>query len=505
MSSERGPFSLTTVFSGSTTTGGKGRADKPGWLRMELRRRRASLIVLACCLGGLCFVAFSSGEPKPKKIEEESHANFGLRGTTPSKWRYLTIVDAGSSGCRAHVFRWRTTATGLEVDPTHNNLKVKPGLSSFAANPADAGASLGPLLDFITAEVPEEERASSPIFLKATAGLRMVDEAPREAILESVRKTIAASPFSFSDPVAGALVIAGTDEGGFGWMSVNYLLGNLDGSVASPAYHGVLEMGGASAQVTQVYDASSGPLPVGYEFEFALGDRHYALYTHSYLGYGLEKAREALSTSLADKQTKKGPGPVKDPCLQRGFLATADASRASVYDGPAGVEVVGAGLASSCEKAVEQALFAAVAKPDAKSERCNFLACSFGGVFQPKALPATTLLAFENFHYTADMLDMPRPASPHDFESGAEAVCDLEWQDLTARGYPKDGSSAEELSKLCFSATYLAAFLEHGVGVKEDTKVKVQQVVGDFGIDWSLGAAIREASNIAKTEKRVRV
>ena len=49
-------------------------------------------------------------------------------------WRWIVIVDAGSSGCRAHVFRWRKRSTAMrggsqavDVDPAHNNLKVKPG------------------------------------------------------------------------------------------------------------------------------------------------------------------------------------------------------------------------------------------------------------------------------------------------------------------------------------------------------------------------------------------
>ena len=47
------------------------------------------------------------------------------------------------------------------------------------------------------------------------------------------------------------------------------------------------------------------------------------------------------------------------------------------------------------------------------------------------------------------------------------------------------------------NASYLALFLEKGVGVDGRAKIKVQQQVGDHGIDWSLGAAIKEATKIA--------
>ena len=70
----------------------------------------------------------------------------------------------------------------------------------------------------------------------------------------------------------------------------------------------------------------------------------------------------------------------------------------------------------------------------------------------------------------------------------------MEWAALQASDMPRDGSPKDELNKLCFSATYLDLFLTRGVGVDAKTAVKVMQQVGEFGIDWSLGAAIHEAS-----------
>ena len=67
---------------------------------------------------------------------------------------------------------------------------MKPGLSTLESHPFDAGASLKPMLDFVLNEIPEDQWSSSPILLKATAGLRMVAEGPREQILESVRDAL---------------------------------------------------------------------------------------------------------------------------------------------------------------------------------------------------------------------------------------------------------------------------------------------------------------------------
>ena len=461
----------------------KGACSPAGRYRMlaYLRRRKDVAVV-----GGLVAFFFLVVIPLVSGGGGATDGEGALRG---SGWRWVTIVDAGSSGCRAHVFRWRTGRSGVvEVDPTHNNLKVKPGLSSFKDDPGAAGASLAPLLDFVRSEIPEGEWASSPIFLKATAGLRMTPAGPREQILESVRDALSASPLKFDDREAGALVIEGTDEGGFGWMSVNYLMGNLDGHAKHGDFVGVVEMGGASAQVTQIRDSAK-PQPGGYSFDFKVGKQPFHLYTHSYLGYGLEQARETLSAHLVERA--RG-GRVKDPCLNAGFEKEAAEPRIDVYDGPSAVDLRGvAGDHAECARAVEKSLFS-------RDDPCGFESCSFNGIFQPPNLPKGKLLAFENFHYTAQMLGVGQPdTSAADFKAAARDACAAEWTAFQASPYPKDGSEKFELNKLCFSATYLALFLEKGVGVDARAKIKVQQQVGDHGIDWSLGAAIKEATKIA--------
>ena len=53
--------------------------------------------------------------------------------------------------------------------------QIKPGLSSFKDDPKAGAESLIPLLEFAVSFVPVESRASTPINLKATAGLRLLD------------------------------------------------------------------------------------------------------------------------------------------------------------------------------------------------------------------------------------------------------------------------------------------------------------------------------------------
>ena len=82
----------------------------------------------------------------------------------------------------------------LYISRADNNLKLKatlfeelkPGLSSYADKPADAAHNLHSLIDKAKIFIPKEEWSSTPITLKATAGLRLLPKAKADAILKVV-------------------------------------------------------------------------------------------------------------------------------------------------------------------------------------------------------------------------------------------------------------------------------------------------------------------------------
>ncbi|KAJ8598331.1 hypothetical protein CTAYLR_002961 [Chrysophaeum taylorii] len=437
-------------------------------------RRGLPLVVGALVIVALLALARTLGHPPPSL--PRNGETFIEEGPG-----YVTIIDAGSSGCRAHVFKYTRVGVSVSLDPRHESLKVRPGLSTFVDDPAAAGRSLDPLLDFMRGQIPEPMWMSSPVYLKATAGLRMLPLDRSEAILESVRGTLAASEFMF-DVDDGAKIIAGTDEGGFGWLSVNYLMHNFE----NEHWTAVVEMGGASAQVTELARSNlRGRIPDGSSFSFAVGGKKYDLYANSYLGYGLEQAREKINAVLRDENRNE------DPCLYEGYAKSASDERDSVYDGAPGIQVAGAGDFGNCRALVETVLF--------PQTPCSHASCSrIQGAFQPKDLPEANVLAFENFYYTASMLGLHQPdTQPQQFRFEAKKVCNTHWTDLLASDYPKDDSDKADLTKLCFSGVYLAMFLEKGLGLQPDKKITVQQTVDGNGIDWSLGAAIHETSKLA--------
>lgn len=79
--------------------------------------------------------------------------------------------------------------------------KQKPGISDFSSDPKSAGESIQPLLDFCKDTVLKAEGVADvsgvPVFLGATAGMRMLPPATVTAVLESVRAVVESSGFLY--------------------------------------------------------------------------------------------------------------------------------------------------------------------------------------------------------------------------------------------------------------------------------------------------------------------
>jgi Golgi nucleoside diphosphatase len=245
-------------------------------------------------------------------------------------------------------------------------------LSSFENDPSSAGPSLAGLVEFMKEQIPEEKWAITPIYLKATAGLRMLNPDISTKIINSVQEFLSnslVSPFYFKPNQA--LIIPGTEEGALSWISVNYLkhiigpfrpLGRLDKTNA----YAVVEMGGASTQITQIAMtfADQQAIEPDFKYEFSIQGERFVLYAHSYLGYGGDQARvrfnNYLTARLAIDSHQSSAPQLMDPCLNSGYMRDRKKMASSSYDGPSGdFYVIGAGDASakSCHEQLEAALF----------------------------------------------------------------------------------------------------------------------------------------------------
>ena len=142
-------------------------------------------------------------------------------------------------------------------------MKIKPGLSSYISHPESAGPSLQVLINFMKEEIPQEMWEHTPIWLKATAGLRLLTSSESAKILHSVRTMLSSKEVPFIFNSAMATIMPGNEEGAYSWIAYNYLKkligpkrqkrgtgqknSNLMGETEP---YTVVDMGGASVQVT---------------------------------------------------------------------------------------------------------------------------------------------------------------------------------------------------------------------------------------------------------------
>src|SRR5277367_4525760 len=263
------------------------------------------------------------------------------------KWRYGVILDAGSSGTRLHIYRWLDASIAREgasakalhslpVLETRDNWtkKTHPGVSTFGESPDLVGPDhLQPLLDHALQSIPDNAIEDTPLFLLGTAGMRLLPDAQRTALLKQICSfTRSYTSFLIPDCDLHVQVIPGETEGLYGWVAANYLLGGFD----SPKEHahgkghhtyGFLDMGGASAQIAFAPNTTEASRHADDLKLLRLRTvdgvaAEYRVFVTTWLGFGVNEARkryvDALVTAFANPSTIEMP----DPCLHAGLTMT---------------------------------------------------------------------------------------------------------------------------------------------------------------------------------------
>ena len=236
-----------------------------------------------------------------------------VKETTDGAQSYAVIIDAGSTGSRVHVFRFKM-ASGARVLKDEIFHAIKPGLKAYALNPSEAASTLEPLMETALKHVPEEMRSSTPLTLRATAGLRLLPEGPEaaSALLEASKMKVGEYGFRLDDEYVS--ILDGMYEGAYGWIAVNYLLRKLSGSVKPTQTVAVADLGGGSTQIMYAMGDRDevNRAPEGY----VLPLEGYDVYTKSFKGFGIMAARAKILTQNLDEGEE---GWRTHPCAAKGF------------------------------------------------------------------------------------------------------------------------------------------------------------------------------------------
>jgi len=387
----------------------------------------------------------------------------------------VVVLDAGSSGTRVHVFNVLPLASGqyvptldLSVRQTQT-LKVNPGLSHFGSRNDLAGAeqSVRQLLEFARRFIQEPRRTSTPVLLKATAGLRALPKQQADAVLERIRTVLAQSGFEFQPGWAD--IITGKEEAGLAWVAANFLSGTFDDKDQRRAKSiGIIEMGGGSTQV--VFQVPASEQVSGkdrFVFTTARGTE-YHLYAHSYLGFGQDYAQTALRRSMPPQKNL-------DPCYPVGYVRQANGL---FVQGRLKWQVRGTGDDNKCKSNIKTSLF----------EKSSEAPGHYSG---EKPLRGR-ILATQNFFYLRDRLRLPLDASVPAVDNAAQTACTRPIK-LPAKELMdmESGSADANVPNFCFGLSYQSVLLQAlQKSATPGAEMEIANTIGGAEADWALGAAL---------------
>ncbi|KAI0260225.1 nucleoside phosphatase GDA1/CD39 [Gloeopeniophorella convolvens] len=441
--------------------------------------------------------------PKPTSFESDPDPSKTVHCTTPHNpsspiVQYALMIDAGSTGSRIHVYKFNNCGPSPAYE-YETFVQKGPGLSAFSGHPEDAAQSLDSLLDVAVRTVPEALRRCSPVAVKATAGLRLLGAEQAAEILEAVRRrldTVYSFPLVPQDPV---VIMDGRDEGVFAWITANYLMDTIRADSPRGAVpYAVLDLGGASTQIVfePVFDSArpDAALQEGeHKYELKFGGKQHVLYQHSYLGYGLMRARKSvhrLVDFMASIRTTAPGAEIANPCLARGTRRVvevqAEGSTMAKNVTMAGEDIGGF---EACNRVMQLVM--------AKDAICEVKPCSFDGVYQPSLMetfPNGKILLLSYFYDRINPLlpsSNPPPLTIASLSSLATDVClgrpswEKRWGDNK-----KAMEELEDRPEYCLDLTFMHALLRLGYEFDDARSVEIGKQINGTELGWALGAGI---------------
>ena len=432
--------------------------------------------------------------------------------------QYALMIDAGSSGSRLYAYHWRPPESQLSLprikpfvdsrgDPI--SMKISPGLSSFGDSPSEAVEHMSTLLDYAETIVPKEQHSHTPLFILATAGMRLIPVEKQAAIIRALVDAIP-EKYEFGFNNKSVEIISGAQEGVFQWLAINYALGRLETSQPTV---GILDLGGGSFQVAFEVGASSA-LTYGQDvtnFNLTLG-RTYHVYSKTFLGYGANEKfthhREDLVAKTVEKYGSNSshsllPGlsssrPIRDPCLPMNFDASVELETSEFLNNTVEKQWYfrGSGDWTRCRASLR----ALVEKPRRANKACLVRKPPTCDPWPPLIQPPVNLLAdffygFSEFWYsTEDIFRLGGHYVRDKVRKAGSDYCRTDWKMLMSR-FTRDLYPLADLARLqtqCFKSAWILTVLHDGLKFPTYfTNLHTSSYkVGGHSVAWTLGAIL---------------
>lgn len=429
--------------------------------------------------------------------------------------RYGIVVDAGSSGSRIQVYKW-VDDPGLgtklpEIILNKNwGKKVSPGISTFGNKPGKVwNQHLKTLAKFAEEIIPKDKQRDTPIFVQATAGMRMLPPDRRQKVLDNVVSSLRKHT-KFRVGPQDVQVIDGETEGLYGWLALNYLEKRLD--TGKQSTFGFMDMGGASTQIAFV--PSSRSEQDKYKEVLSTvrlrnedgSTQEWPVFVSTWLGFGANEARRrhlrnlimALPEGVNYDKNGDSTYDITDPCSPKGMLVQQE-YKGITYD------ITGAGNYEQCLRTIYPLLL--------KHLPCKGDTCLFNGVDAPEIdFDHDRFIGVSEYWYTAnDVFQMAGEYNFKQFENRLKTFCEAEWPLVESnfeKGMYGENMQLPFLRDSCFKASWVVNILHEGfglprVGIEAGTDAEAAaeptfqsvNTVNGADLSWSLGKILVYASS----------
>ena len=414
---------------------------------------------------------------------------------------------------------------------------------------------LKPLLSHARQHIPPSLEKETPLFLLATAGMRLLPPEKQGAVLyQACRFLSLHSAFKIDSPSSAGpcgssvQIITGEEEGLFGWIAVNYLMDGFTGPTQNRTTFGFLDMGGASTQIAFEPGSTNGTDEKNFidvRLRLLNGEEiKHKVFVTTWLGYGTNQARERyVGKAISEFEATRRSGDsdiVLDPCLPKDLELTESPvlTQSSTTHLSQPHRLKGTGSFEQCMRQSASLLNKTAPCPDSP--------CLMNGIHVPRIdFSVSHFIGVSEYWYSSEhVFGLGGAYDFVQYERAASSFCSRDWAGIMkqheaskAMHRPQgDGEVVEngkvvavgkwdptvERSRLemqCFKAAWIANVLHEGIGMPRIVDPggnvtagadKIEQEaekkglgrptfqsldnVGGIAITWTLGKMVLEAS-----------
>eukprot|EP00440_Ansanella_granifera_P018067 gb/GFBE01019623.1/.p1 GENE.gb/GFBE01019623.1/~~gb/GFBE01019623.1/.p1 ORF type:complete len:445 (+),score=127.24 gb/GFBE01019623.1/:1-1335(+) len=409
--------------------------------------------------------------------------------------QYYAVCDAGSTGTRLYIF-----SVDLDAAKAKSVFvkKTKPGLSSYAENPASAVPPLLQLLKEGASKLPEGVASKTPLSIFGTAGMRLLEKDTQDKVWMAVKSGLTGSDdFPFEKESLEARTAHGSEEGLWAVVTTNFLTGRIGHdlkSLGTGSPFGLMDLGGSSTQI------AIPPVSAAEKGNSVTGDH----IVHSYLGFGMTYIRE---------QVRKQTSGSKDAgCYMKG---------ASV-DG-----LVGSGEASVCRDLIRQMMSEKSKTCQADSEAEKPCLGDLDNI--PNAKEAVQggvqFYAVAGLTYVVDFVDWWLKLNPSaaakaesfikgypnptigELETAVDAMCAGDYELVATRTADKKlahpFTGADNAPFRCFQANYILVLLNDMYGFPNNGRsITYALDIDGEDLEWPLGSLLHNHARKSQNQQQ---